>query len=894
MDRTAKARRAQRSAKEVLGLLALLLLFANSFSWEGTAAESASRAKAALRSGDYAKALAYFEEALKDPNPPEESKAGLLKTLRETGAYTEAIQRSEEFLAASDSSALVHLERGRLAETVGDSLDAEKHYRRSIALASKQTLVRMDAAKDLAELLDNTGHRSDAQDLWDRILDEYRSGNVQGSSGLGVVAVAAWKRGAVENAKDIFMDATEPMIGFEVSLEALSDFGYLFLEKYNAKEALSVFQDCLKINKFYPDALVGAALAKKYESNSETASYLQAALKTNPNFTPALNLVAEIALEEEYDESALEVIHKALSVNPADLDSLSLKAVHHYLNSDRPGFARIEKRILELNPEYGNFYFILADSLVSRKKYQESVEFNRKAIALNPELWAAHASLGMNLTRVGELEEGREALQKAFAGDPFNIWAYNWLQLFDQMDGFVHSQSEHFKYLMSKEDAPALSQYVSSLAEEAYSNLTERYGFKPEGPIHVEIFPDHGGFAVRILGLPGMGGALGVCFGKVLALDSPRARTVGDFNWGVTLWHEFAHVITLQMSNYNVPRWFTEGLSVYEERRARPGWGDRLNLPFVQAYREGKLLKASQLNSGIVRPQSPEQIMFSYYQAGMFCEMVDKKYGFEKIKQSLLLFAQNKPVEEVFRRTLGLNMAEIDAEYARYIDSQLKELASHIDFQFGDKKFGESDKDELQKLLEKNPDDFFLNMRMGALLQKEGSNAAAEVYLKKAQKIFPQFVAPGNTYQSLGQMYLESKRVDEALAEFVAWSRQDGEATIPLLKAAEIYSGRKDWDSVAHTLKLSVYINPYDQDAQKKLGDAAMDSRRWPDAIAAYRVLIGLNPTDPAGTHYDLARALFASGDKQQAKREVLRSLENSPAYREAQELLLKVTGAVP
>mgnify|MGYP000630559800 CR=1 FL=1 len=48
--------------------------------------------------------------------------------------------------------------------------------------------------------------------------------------------------------------------------------------------------------------------------------------------------------------------------------------------------------------------------------------------------------------------------------------------------------------------------------------------------------------------------------GNVVTLDSPRAREPGTFNWQATLWHELAHVFTLQASKQRVPRWLTEGL----------------------------------------------------------------------------------------------------------------------------------------------------------------------------------------------------------------------------------------------------------------------------------------------------------------------------------------------
>jgi len=238
----------------------------------------------------------------------------------------------------------------------------------------------------------------------------------------------------------------------------------------------------------------------------------------------------------------------------------------------------------------------------------------------------------------------------------------------------------------------------------------------------------------------------------------------------------------------------------------------------------------------------------------------------------------------------------MDAAYAKYVDSRIKGIAAHITFTNSDINHGESaapaDKSSFMKQIEKNPDDFGSNLQMGRLLQKEGANAEAEVHLKKAQKAFPQYAEEGNPYEILGRMYLEQKRDDEALAQFKAWSQVNGEANEPLLKAAEIYWNRKEWSSAADMLHLSIFINPYDQDVQKKLGDASMESGRWLLAIAAYRTLVGLNPKIAADAHYDLARAFLAAGKKQEAKKEVLRSLESAPTYRKSLELLLQLSGA--
>src|SRR5207253_6733614 len=149
------------------------------------------------------------------------------------------------------------------------------------------------------------------------------------------------------------------------------------------------------------------------------------------------------------------------------------------------------------------------------------------------------------------------------------------------VDTFVTIRDGDLIVRMAKDEAPVLQEYAVPLAHEALRTMSARYEFAPRGPILVEIFPRHDDFAVRTLGLPGMIGALGACFGRVVTLDSPKARPPGDFQWEATLWHELGHVITLQMSNQRVPRWLTEGISEYEERRAHREWARQMDFTFA-------------------------------------------------------------------------------------------------------------------------------------------------------------------------------------------------------------------------------------------------------------------------------------------------------------------------
>ena len=187
-----------------------------------------------------------------------------------------------------------------------------------------------------------------------------------------------------------------------------------------------------------------------------------------------------------------------------------------------------------------------------------------------------------------------------------------------------------------------------------------RYGHTVDGRVLVEIFPKHDDFAVRNVGLPGMVGALGACFGRVVTLDSPRARPPGTFNWQATLWHEMAHVITLQMSNNRIPRWLTEGISVFEEQRARPEWGREMELRFADALERGEMLPLAELNRGFM---SGETIALAYYEASLLVDHLVMTRGEPALQALVRAFADGVSVDEAMRRAIGPTLAEIEPEF---------------------------------------------------------------------------------------------------------------------------------------------------------------------------------------------------------------------------------------
>ena len=85
-------------------------------------------------------------------------------------------------------------------------------------------------------------------------------------------------------------------------------------------------------------------------------------------------------------------------------------------------------------------------------------------------------------------------------------------------------------------------------------------------------------------------------------------------------------MVTLQLSKQRVPRWLTEGISEYEEQRARPEWGRQMQVQFAEAMERGDVVPLAELNQAF---SDPERITLAYYQASLVVEHIIAAHGEE-------------------------------------------------------------------------------------------------------------------------------------------------------------------------------------------------------------------------------------------------------------------------
>ncbi|MEW6213014.1 MAG: tetratricopeptide repeat protein, partial [Acidobacteriota bacterium] len=869
---------------KVLANFIVIMLLGCSFQSGAAQEATPDTARAFLTHGLYKEALAAYT-ALLQKNPSDgEARSGLVETLIETGDYSTAEKKAKEFLSSSvDARLRAHL--AKIQFITGRYPEAAAEFDRARKEAKGALFLRTSLGR--ARALLSQGKEEEARPALQEFISYYNANQPKSAEELTLIAHALVHLEKFNDANELFIDAREADDTF---IEAFTGQGELLNEKYNYEDAASLFQDALKINPNSADAHTGIAESLKLTSIEEPSAAVDRALAVNPNHTGALRLRAWLDLEADRPDLAMKSIERALNVNPNAVEIIAIQAAVAYLADKKTDLDAATRRALAVNPKAGKFFATLAHFAVNNRRYADAVEFGKRAVELSPNLWSARTELGIQLLRVGRIADGRAELERAFERDPFNLWAKNTLDLLDTLGEYPETIRGPFLLKISPDENAALSHYAADLLVEAHKKLAEKYRFTPRAPISVEMFEDHEDFAVRSLGLPGLG-ALGICFGQVIAMDSPSARPPGEFNWGSTLWHEYTHVVTLQITDYRIPRWFSEGLSVYEERRARRGWGDNWSIERLKAIREGRFVKIDDLDSAFIRPRSPDQVPLAYFQASLVCDFIDEKYGFDAILKMLSLYKEGAKTVDVFKRGLSMTTADFDKAFTSWLQEKASPMIESLTAVMSGQSSQPPSKEALQAIINSNPKDYFAHLRLAAIYKKEGDADQAITHLKRAIELFPYYGGEGNPYVMLADIYESRGQKAEAASSLEALTHYAETDVEAFKRLARLKMGLGDRQGAAQAIATSFYIYPFEADLHKLAGDVYLELGQAQEAVREFRVLVALNPPDLAGAHYDLARALDAAGDRKEAKREVLRSLEIAPGFEKAQELLLKLRG---
>ncbi|TDI96550.1 MAG: tetratricopeptide repeat protein [Caldithrix sp.] len=866
-------------------LLSLLMFFQflNVAVSSGPVNDDLQKAKNLFQKGEYEEAISMFEKFAKtdDKHRILNANVGLTWVYIQKGEYEKAQKVSEKTLKMFPQNAAALTLQGKVFNLTGNYKNARLNFRKAL----EQNPDELSARLNLGVMQWEWGQKTVARQTLQYFVDYYRSQpNLTGGE-LQIIAQACIYLDRFRDANNLFTDATE----MDKNLwQAYIPWGELFLSKYNIPDAQGVFDDALQINPNAAEALLGLAKCLSKSNFENAITMAEKALAINPNLVAVHDFLAELEITLGNYDGALDILDKPLRTNPNSLSSRTLRAICFFFMKKMSKFAEEEQRILAINPKYSYLYYQTAEVLSKRYLFKESVEYYEKALELDPENWAARAGLGTSLSRLGKEEAAKQELEKAFAKDPFNKYVGNLLTLFDEFPQYKTHQTKHFTIRIHEKDDAVLSTYAKQLVEESFAALNKKYPFDTQESVVLEIFPEHDDFAVRCFGLPGAQAFLGICFGNLIAMDSPRARTKGDFVWGQTLWHELVHVTHLKMTANRIPRWLAEGIAVYETAKLKPHWQMGLDVPFISAFKSNRTLPLKDLDSGFNRPTNPGQVTLSYFQASLIVEFIVEKYGQQKLLAMFPKFKAGLGTNQVIEEVFGKNVNTFDEEFKLFVVQKYK--LDEIDYSYDPREFAAHSNDLvvfLSKKLEENSSNPFLNFQFGMYYKKEGDFETAIPYFQKAKSQFPNFIEEENPYKALAEIYIETGEKSKAIKELSALTALKGKDARVLNLLADLCLESNNNECAVEALTKAIYITPFEPEVHQKLASAYLALGEFEQAITELQINLHTEPQDLAGAHCDLASAFLKADRKPEAKKSALAALEIAPSYERAQEILL-------
>ena len=668
--------------------------------------------------------------------------------------------------------------------------------------------------------------------------------------------------------------------------EAYLAAGSLALDKQDYELAAERYRQAIARFGDDPDAHCGLAAAFYHSDRGAMMESLDAALHVNPRHAPARVLLAEHHIDCENHEAATASLDRVLAVNPWYPDAWAYRAVLAHLANEANAVSASRAKALKFRPVNPRVDYLIGRKLSQKYRFTEGAAYQRQALESDPNYLPAKIQLAQDLLRLGDEPRGWALAEEVNAKDAYNIEAYNLAHLRDTLSEFTTLSADDLIVRMEDVEAAVYGDKVIELLKQAGSELSGRYGVELKGPVTVELFPHQQDFAVRTFGMPGGDGFLGVCFGNVITANSPKADR--STNWQATLWHEFCHVVTLNLTANKMPRWLSEGISVYEESRRQATWGQRMTPQYRRMILEGQLTPIGKLSAAFLNPPTPMHLQFAYYESALVVEFLIERFGFESLKAILADLRDGEAINAAISRHAA-PLKKVEDEFDAFARRRAEALAPQADWEQPDRgQVDPSDPDAVARWLATHENNVWALQRHAGNLLADKQWEQAKKPLEKLIALYPEDVGEGNAYRLLAEAHRhlgETQREREILKRLATRSADAADAYRRLM---EVGTEQQRWQEVVDHGARYLAVYPLLGTAYQQLGRANEELGQSEAAIEAYRCLLLLEPEDPVDVHYRLAK-LLQPRDPVAAKHYLLEALADAPRFRRGHQLLLEL-----
>jgi tetratricopeptide (TPR) repeat protein len=377
-------------------------------------------------------------------------------------------------------------------------------------------------------------------------------------------------------------------------------------------------------------------------------------------------------------------------------------------------------------------------------------------------------------------------------------------------------------------------------------------------------------------------------------MNSPGSVTAGKNNWEATLWHEYCHVITLTATNNKMPRWLSEGISVYEEIQKEPNWGQKMSPNYRKMILEGEALTpVSEMSQAFFQAKSGQDIMFAYYQSMLIVEFLVENYGLDALRAILKDLGDGVLINDAIAKHTT-PMPELEIAFAEFAFGLAENYGPGVDWtEPSEEEVNPLSPIAVQLYLKRNPKNFWARQTHTYRLLDQRSWRAAAESAEELIGLLPDFTGSGNGYALQARAWREMGEPEKEIAVLERLAERSAEAYTAYSRLMEVEFEEEVWDGVVSNAKRGKAINPFYERFHYCRGCAHQARNEVGMAVTSFEKTLKLDPVNPSEVRYRLA-SLHQEEKPETARRYILDALADSPRYREAFSLLMDLSGEEP
>ena len=237
--------------------------------------------------------------------------------------------------------------------------------------------------------------------------------------------------------------------------------------------------------------------------------------------------------------------------------------------------------------------------------------------------------------------------------------------------GWSAVDSDHFAVMYTGNKSAALN--IRRMAEDFYPKVTSDLGYLPKRKIIIWFSRTQKEFDLA-LGAPIQDWAAGAAYPQSARVVIRDPAYVKDkrLNLSRLVKHEIAHVVFglyLGKNLKNVPRWFNEGIAMYEADE----WSYGYYWTMLTGSLGNSLIPFYNLSGNF--PQRENDARIAYAQSYSIISFTAREYGDEALRQCVKLLAEGRSIDDALSGAMGLDLSWLERKWLKNIKSRYKWLS---------------------------------------------------------------------------------------------------------------------------------------------------------------------------------------------------------------------------